>query len=66
MGPYPTITVTWWGAASRYLLSIWDMDGAVVGYNASTLEELKRLSMVNPSGKYSVYKKISLSGGTSH
>ena len=51
---------------SRVLLSIWDMDGAVVVYNASTLEEIKRLPMVKPSGKYNVYNKISLSRGTSH
>lgn len=48
------------------LLSIWDMDGAVIVYDASTLEELKRLPMKKPSGKYNVYNKISRSAGTSH
>ncbi len=51
----------------RYaLLSIWDMDGAVVVYDAATLEEVKRLPMVKPSGKYNVYNKITGSEGTSH
>ncbi|TNF36059.1 MAG: cytochrome C oxidase Cbb3, partial [Gammaproteobacteria bacterium] len=48
------------------LLSIWDMDGAVIVYNAKTLEEIKRLPMKKPSGKYNVYNKITRSAGTSH
>ncbi len=48
------------------LLSIWDMDGAVVVYDAATLEEVKRLPMVKPSGKYNVHNKITRSAGTSH
>jgi DNA-binding beta-propeller fold protein YncE len=51
----------------RYaLVSVWDMDGALVIYDAETLEEVKRLPMVKPSGKYNVYNKIHLSEGTSH
>ncbi len=51
----------------RYvLLSIWDMDGALVIYDAATLEEVRRIPMVKPSGKYNVYNKINLSKGTSH
>ncbi|MGD8842750.1 MAG: cytochrome D1 domain-containing protein [Gammaproteobacteria bacterium] len=50
----------------RALLSIWDMDGAVVVYDAATLKEIKRLPMVKPSGKYNVYNKTHLSEGTSH
>jgi len=51
----------------RYaLLSIWDEDGAVVVYDASTLKEIKRLPMSKPSGKYNVYNKIHLCAGTSH
>ncbi len=51
----------------RYaLLSIWDMDGAVVVYDAKTLEEVKRIPMVKPSGKYNVWNKTRLSEGTSH
>jgi WD40 repeat protein len=48
------------------LLSIWDMDGAIVVYDAKTLEQVKRLPFVKPSGKYNVYNKIHLSEGTSH
>ena len=48
------------------LLSIWDPDGAVVVYDASTLEEVKRIPMNKPSGKYNVYNKITRSAGTSH
>ena len=48
------------------LLSIWDMDGAIVVYDAATLEEVKRIPLVKPSGKYNVYNKIRLSEGTSH
>jgi DNA-binding beta-propeller fold protein YncE len=48
------------------LLSIWDMDGAVVVYNGETLEEVKRLPMKKPSGKYNVSNKIRYSSGTSH
>lgn len=48
------------------LVSIWDMDGAVVVYDAATLEEIKRLPMRKPSGKYNVYNKITRSAGTSH
>ncbi len=51
----------------RYaLLSIWDMDGALVVYDANTLEEVKRIPMRKPSGKYNVYNKITRSAGTSH
>jgi mono/diheme cytochrome c family protein/DNA-binding beta-propeller fold protein YncE len=48
------------------LLSIWDPDGAVVVYDAATLEEVKRLPMNKPSGKYNVYNKTRYSAGTSH
>jgi hypothetical protein len=51
----------------RYaLLSIWEMDGAIVVYDAATLEEVKRIPMVKPSGKYNVWNKIHGSEGTSH
>ena len=51
----------------RYaLLSIWDMDGAVVVYDAQSLEEVKRIPFVKPSGKYNVWNKIRLDEGTSH
>lgn len=51
----------------RYaVLSIWDMDGAIVVYDAKTLKEVKRLPMKKPSGKYNVYNKTRYEGGTSH
>jgi WD40 repeat protein len=50
----------------RYaLLSIWDLDGAVVVYDGDTLVEIKRLPMKKPSGKYNVFNKITRSSGTS-
>ncbi|WP_206485691.1 nitrite reductase [Thalassotalea sp. G2M2-11] len=48
------------------LLSIWDNDGAVIVYDANTLEEIKRLPMKKPSGKYNVFNKINYERGTSH
>ncbi len=51
----------------RYaLLSIWEEDGAVVVYDSHTLEEVKRIPMRKPSGKYNVFNKITRSSGTSH
>ncbi len=51
---------------SHALLSIWEMDGLLIVYDANSLEEVKRLRMKKPSGKYNVYNKISRSEGTSH
>ena len=48
------------------LLSIWDMEGAIVVYDARSLEEVKRIPFVKPSGKYNVWNKIRLDEGTSH
>ncbi|MDH5394927.1 MAG: nitrite reductase [Gammaproteobacteria bacterium] len=48
------------------LLSVWDMDGELIVYDADTLKEIKRLPMKKPSGKYNVYNKIHRSAGTSH
>ncbi len=51
----------------RYaLLSIWEKDGALVVYDAASLEEVRRIPMRKPSGKYNVFNKINLSSGTSH
>lgn len=51
----------------RYaLVSIWEDDGAVIVYDAETLEEVRRLPMRKPSGKYNVWNKITFSEGTSH
>ena len=51
---------------SRALVSVWEDDGAVIVYDASTLEEVTRLPMRKPSGKYNVFNKITFSEGTSH
>jgi len=48
------------------LVSIWEMDGALVVYDAATFKEIKRLPMKKPSGKYNIYNKITRSSGTSH
>lgn len=51
----------------RYaLVSVWDMDGALVVYDAESLAEVKRIPMKRPSGKYNVHNKITRSAGTSH
>ncbi len=48
------------------LVSVWEDDGAVIVYDAETLEEVMRLPMRKPSGKYNVWNKITFSEGTSH
>lgn len=51
----------------RYALaSLWEMDGALIVYDAQTLKEVKRISMRKPVGKYNVYNKVTRSEGTSH
>ena len=51
----------------RYALaSLWEMDGALIVYDAATFKEVKRLPMSKPVGKYNVWNKISRSEGTSH
>lgn len=51
----------------RYaLVSVWEQDGALVIYDAQTLQEVKRLPMKQPVGKYNVWNKTRLSAGTSH
>ncbi|MBZ0173507.1 MAG: hypothetical protein K8E66_14075, partial [Phycisphaerales bacterium] len=51
----------------RYALaSLWEQDGAVIVYDAQTLEEVKRLPMKKPVGKYNVWNKITREAGTSH
>ena len=48
------------------LVSILEMDGALIVYDAKTLKEIKRLPMKRPVGKYNVWNKTRLSEGTSH
>jgi Cytochrome D1 heme domain len=42
------------------------MKGTLVIYDAKTFEEVKRIPMVKPAGKYNVANKIDFSEGTSH
>ena len=50
----------------KYVLaSLWEMDGALIVYDAVTLKEVKRIPMKKPVGKYNVWNKISKSEGTS-
>ena len=39
------------------LVSIWEKEGAIIVYDAVTLEEVKRIPMKNPSGKYNVFNQ---------
>jgi cytochrome c553/DNA-binding beta-propeller fold protein YncE len=48
------------------LVSIWEDDGAVIVFDTATLQEVKRLPMRKPSGKYNVWNKITFEDGTSH
>ncbi len=51
----------------RYaLVSVWEDQGALIVYDAKTLQEVKRIPMRKPSGKYNVFNKITFSEGTSH
>lgn len=50
----------------RVWLSVGGRDGAVVVYDARTLEEVARIPADKPSGKYNVGNKIGRSEGTSH
>jgi mono/diheme cytochrome c family protein/WD40 repeat protein len=51
----------------RYALaSLWEMDGALIVYDAATFKEVKRLPMRKPVGKYNVHNKVTRSEGTSH
>ncbi|MCT8329562.1 nitrite reductase [Acidimangrovimonas sediminis] len=51
---------------SHALVSVWEDDGAVIVYDARTLEEVRRLPMRKPSGKYNVWNKTRFEEGTSH
>ena len=65
--PGKTVAHTEFTRDGRYaLVSIWEEDGAVIVYDARTLEEVKRLPMKKPAGKYNVWNKITFSDGTSH
>ncbi|MCC6888721.1 MAG: c-type cytochrome [Hyphomicrobiales bacterium] len=48
------------------LVSVWENDGALVVYDAASFQEVRRIPMSRPSGKYNVWNKITFSDGTSH
>ena len=51
----------------RYaLVSLMENEGALVIYDAATWQEVKRLPMDKPIGKYNVFNKTTRSAGTSH
>lgn len=51
----------------RYALaSVWEMEGALIVYDAQTQQEVRRIPMSKPVGKYNVWNKIMRSEGTSH
>ncbi|MDX1466263.1 MAG: cytochrome D1 domain-containing protein, partial [Halomonas sp.] len=50
----------------KLLLSLWEEEGAVIVYDAETLEEEQRIPMSRPSGKYNVWNKTRYEEGTSH
>lgn len=65
--PGKTLAHTEFTRDGKYaLVSLWEDDGAVIVYDAATLEEVRRLPMRKPSGKYNVWNKITFEDGTSH
>ena len=65
--PGRTLAHTEFTKDGRYaLVSVWEMDGAVIVFDTQTLKEVKRLPMSKPIGKYNVWNKITRSEGTSH
>ncbi|MGP1680819.1 MAG: cytochrome D1 domain-containing protein [Giesbergeria sp.] len=65
--PGHTLAHTEFTKDGRYaLVSVWDMDGAIIVFDAETLKEVKRLPMKKPVGKYNIWNKITRSEGTSH
>ena len=50
----------------KALLSVWADDGAIIVYDADSLEELKRVKMKRPAGKYNVYNRISRANESRH
>jgi mono/diheme cytochrome c family protein/DNA-binding beta-propeller fold protein YncE len=65
--PGRTLAHTEFTKDGRYaLVSVWEMDGALIVFDAQTLKEIKRLPMKKPVGKYNVWNKITRSEGTSH
>jgi DNA-binding beta-propeller fold protein YncE len=63
--PGKTATHVEFDRHGRYaLVSIREMDGALVVYDAKTLKEIKRLPMKHPAGQYNVWNRTRLSEET--
>ncbi|AMN47258.1 cytochrome Cbb3 [Steroidobacter denitrificans] len=65
--PGKTLTHIEFTRDGKYALaSLWEDDGAIIVFDASTLKEVKRIPAKKPVGKYNVWNKITRSEGTSH
>lgn len=53
-------------SGTHALVSVREMKGAIVVYDAASFKEVKRIPMSRPPGKYNVWNKITLAEGTSH
>ena len=61
------MTTTSYAARTRQNVAyVADERGYVIVFDAQTLQEIKRLPMRKPVGKYNVWNKISREEGTSH
>ena len=61
-----TAHVEFYCSGKHALVSVMEKNGALIVYDAATFQEIKRLPMSKPIGKYNVYNKITFSEGTSH
>ena len=65
--PGHTLAQTAFTKDGRYaLVSVWDMDGALIVFDTETLREVKRLPMRKPVGSYNVWNMITRSKRPSH
>jgi len=65
--PGKTVAHTEFTRDGRFaLVSVWETDGALIVFDAATFQEIKRLPMSKPAGKYNVWNKITFEDGTSH
>jgi len=70
VAPGKTLAHIEFTADGKYALaSLWERradGGAIVVFNAATFQEVKRIPMDKPVGKYNLHNKITRSTGTSH
>ncbi|RAU23409.1 cytochrome C oxidase Cbb3 [Paramagnetospirillum kuznetsovii] len=53
-------------SGKHVLISVMEADGALIEFDAASFDEVARLPMKRPVGKYNVFNKINYSSGTSH